>query len=304
VVVRGTAALEAVRVKSSRVAVHEETAASLIISGLDLVGDDGACSTGVDLVGDATLTATAFAAQKLGTSLQVRDRASAAVSDAVIISDRACIAYPFSIRSSGTFLLADSNFVGGYSGPWLGGISMSEPLRASLTNVKVFDTSTRGLGGSDVIVQVTGGELSRNFTAGLSIHSGSWSLTNVAVTDNPDVGVTLFGPEDGPPVTLTMRGCTVTGNLMGVDLSDFANVDLGTMDSPGNNTFQFNTGVGVLLSGEDSDREISAVGNTWMPFVQGADKNGKYIHTVVPGPVGFVNGNNYSIRTATRRLKL
>lgn len=303
IVARDAGELENVRVQASAVAVREEATASLTVSGLDVTGASGACATGIDLIGDAVLTATDLTTRRLGTSLQVRDRSSASVSRATISGDNACVTNTFLIISSGTFALADSILFGSYSGPVLLGASTRAPLHASLTNVFIRDMRTSGLGGGDAIVRMTGGELSRTGTAGLNISSGSWSLTNVAITDNSSDGAYVHGAPDQEPVTLTMRGCTVTGNLDGVFLSDFAVVDLGTADSPGNNTLQFNRGVALDLSGEDGQREIHAAGNTWQPFVQGADNAGKYSATVIAGPVNFVNGNNFYIRTASRSIR-
>jgi hypothetical protein len=69
--------------------------------------------------------------------------------------------------------------------------------------------------------------------------------------------------------------------------------DLGTAANPGGNTFQGNSGVGVLA---ESGVLANAIGNTWNPNTQGADANGRYpVVATIPGPVAAPDNGNYGI---------
>jgi nitrous oxidase accessory protein NosD len=114
------------------------------------------------------------------------------------------------------------------------------------------------------------------------------------------IGVTIVDSAAGVYVQqgrLTMRGCNVSRNRVGIDLSSGAVADLGTISGLGNNVIQ-NSLVVLVVEGSAATSVVPAVGNTWNP-VQGADAQGKYpVGTVIPGPELGVPGNNLEIHNA------
>jgi hypothetical protein len=141
---------------------------------------------------------------------------------------------------------------------------------------------------------MTGGELSNNGRGGVDVVGGVWSFIGVTMKQNAGFGIYFQGDLPAPG-TLTMRGCTVTGDHDAVYLFDEAAADLGTAASPGNNTLQSILGVGLDIDGATVTR-IDAVGNTWRA-VQGANSEGKYSSSAPPITVSVagVPGNNYAM---------
>ena len=85
---------------------------------------------------------------------------------------------------------------------------------------------------------------------------------------------------------------TMEENQTGVKASENSIIFLGSADSPGGNTIKNSTHVGLA---NQSNRRVSARGNTWNQSVQGADGEGHYVPGLVEGPVPAQDGNNYSI---------
>lgn len=86
---------------------------------------------------------------------------------------------------------------------------------------------------------------------------------------------------------------------MGIDVSDDAIGDFGSVSDPGKNVFRDNNGGGLNLDGGLGATHVDAVGNTWNPNTQGADANGVYpITATITGPVtgsNFNLGNGWSL---------
>jgi hypothetical protein len=118
----------------------------------------------------------------------------------------------------------------------------------------------------------------------------------VNLVNNATVALFVLGGPGVGVASLSMRGCTVTGNKGGVSLFDMSAGDLGTDASPGLNTFQNNQTVGVSVQGTMGPQLVDAVGNTWNPNIQSANIIGRYTNVVtVGGPVASVGGNNFDI---------
>ncbi|MEO7729709.1 MAG: right-handed parallel beta-helix repeat-containing protein [Kofleriaceae bacterium] len=253
-----------------------------------------------ELLGNAVLAATDVATQDLGMSVNSTDQSSATLSHATLIGDRRCLFDLISIQSSKMLTLTDSNLDGGGQG--VGVISSGSPAQVSLSNVVIRNMGGNAIGGSNATVQVTGGELSHSFV-GVFVAGGSWSLTNVAIEGNTADGVYVEQRGAGS-IALAMHGCSVRGNNHGVYLATSATADLGTTMTPGNNVFQSNRGLGLVIDPSDGQTQIDAVGNTWQPGIQGADDLGTYAPTSAFGPVAHVRGNNYAIRSPMWSLTL
>jgi len=271
-------------VRASDISVRAETMATVVVNGLDIIGTAGACSVGVELNGATTLTATGIATHSLGTSIQIKDSTTTKLTSASFTGDASCPASVLQVSSSASFILSDSTLDGGTNGITFGNALAA--TQATLTNVTIQNMKSDGLAGDTATVHMTGGELSSNMANGADAMGGNWVFTNVTMASNNASGFYLQN------AALTMRGCTMSNNGNGVHVASGNKIDLGTQLDNGNNTIQ-NRVLGVIV---DGGTQVSAVGNTWQPSVQGTNNLGKYgAATVITGPVPVVQGNNYAI---------
>ena len=103
---------------------------------------------------------------------------------------------------------------------------------------------------------------------------------------------------------MTMRSSIVSYCGIGVHLvASNSLADLGTAADPGGNTFQNNTKYGLQSDVTGNGTAVPAVGNTWMPNVQGADANGHYATATVSGPTPATQPENYYITGAGRSIQ-
>jgi hypothetical protein len=276
-----------VRVRTSGLALREETTAKLTVSNLDITGTSGACAKGIELSGNADLMGADISTRALGTTVLARDQAAVNLTRITVSGDSSCAIAVLDIRSSQMFTLSEGLVDGGYFGATL--LTAGMPTQVLFTNVVIRNTKSDVLSGKNTVVKMTGGELSHGGGVGLEISGGSWVLTNVAIKQNASLGIYM------QTSTLTMRGCTVTENHGGaIDLGVSAVADLGTISDSGHNTLQSTSGVELYIESTGvAAGSIDAIGNTWKPGVQGADASGMYpAGTVIPGPVsGTPNGN-------------
>jgi len=77
---------------------------------------------------------------------------------------------------------------------------------------------------------------------------------------------------------ISMRDNVVENNKYGV-LMIFSTLDMGSANDPGNNTLVNNEFASLML--RNVPKTITAVGNTWMPNVDGANENGQYTSDVL-----------------------
>lgn len=291
ITVNGTASLRNIRVLTSTTAVQAETAAELTVDNLEIAGTAGACTTGIVLNGAAKLTATTLATHNLGTSLDSKDQSASGIANATFVGDGGCAQTVIVITSSTMFGLRDSLLDGGARGIDLN--TNSQGFEATISNTIIRNAKADALdgrapAGSSATLQMTDGELSSSSGAGATLLAGAWSFTNVAIRNNKNLGIYL---QDG---NLAMRGCVITGNVLGIDVNISATADLGTAAAPGGNVLQGNTTVGLAV--QNGIAAVDAIGNTWNANIQGADSMGRYkIPMTIPGPVESVDGNNYSI---------
>lgn len=302
----GMARVTNVHVRTNMLAVRAETTAKLTLDNVDITGAVAACATGIELNGAAELASTMLATRSLGTTLNAKDEATINIANANITGDPGCTQTVMPITTNKSFILRDSIVDGGYIG--ISFSPRSSSVQATITNTIVRNLKNDALGGGtnlggSVTLDMNGGELSNNGRGGLDAGGGTWSLTNVTMTQNVVFGV-YFSGDVSVPTLLTMRGCTVSGTSDAIYLFDQAAADLGTATSPGNNTFQSSLGVGLDIDGA-AQPHIDAAGNTWRA-VQGADPQGRYPSGSAPisGPIDRVSGNNYAIRFGSVSLQL
>lgn len=291
----GAVALAGVRVRDSGIALRGEAGSALTVAALDLTGAAGACAIGIELNGDASISASDLAARQLGTIAAVKNASTTTLGKLTITGDAACKTPMFPISTTGAFALTESIVDGGSRGIDFSGAAT--PTTATLTNTIIRNLASQALTGRTVKLTMTGGELTHNGRAGLEASGGSWSFDGVTIQQNTVMGIYLQGNNVAAGV-LKMRNSTVSSNGDGIYLFDNAEADLGKIGDLGNNTLINNTGQALDIDGLQGGVVITAVGNTWRPTTQGTDANGKYVRTgTIVGPVDDGSAMNFSINT-------
>jgi hypothetical protein len=302
VVSRGVTRLANLQVRASRVAVRGAVASRLAVTTLDIVGVAGTpdvCSKGIELTEDASFTASEITVRAVDVAFQIEDRTTASISKARIagvIDNNPCSKSLFYVRTTGTFTLDESVVENASSGIIFE--KAAPPTTATLSGTFIRNMKNSGIVGRTVTLTMTNSELSSNGQHGLEATGGTWTLDRVTLRLNKGSGAHLQGSV-ASPVRLVMRGCTILGNRDGVNLYDATNADLGTVASPGNNTFLGNADPGLLIRNCQATPLIHAVGNTWRSYVQGSNNVGRYsVVASVLGPVTQSAGNNFAIPTS------
>lgn len=287
--ITGVASLKNIRVLTSSIAVQADKIANVTIDNLDITGTAGSCSKGIVLTAAAQATVTTFTARNVEPALDAKDQSSIDVTNANLQGTEACMISILEVASAGRFMIKDSVLDGGSSGIDL--TPTSSAFQATISDTVVRNMKSGGLAGGfsgpPASIQWIGGEISSTSATAVQIDVSTWTFTGTKIQNNRDLAIYQQGG------TLIMRGCTVTGNGVGIDAYLAAHTDLGTADRHGNNTFQGNKGQGVIA---ETAFAVSAVGNTWNPDVQGSDPAGRYPMTMtLNGPISAPDPSNYSI---------
>ena len=148
--------------------------------------------------------------------------------------------------------------------------------------------------GSEMTLVVNGATFTSNISAGIFFDgSGSFDITASTATGNGS-GISVNA---GLPLAVKMRQSTSANNTFAFSANGTAlTLDLGTVASPGANTFTGNTTSGLQL-GIPAGQTATAVGNTWNAGLQSADAAGHYTAgTSVAGPA---SGGNYQLLNAS-----
>ncbi len=126
--------------------------------------------------------------------------------------------------------------------------------------------------------------------SGFLLIGGSVSLKNSTVQS-----MVYCGIEASSGTSVYMRNTAISYCAVGVYLEGpNGSADFGSSTSVGGNTITNNSQLGVRV-GYSGGQTVSAVGNTWIANVEGADANGQYGSALVTGPVNAANGSNYEI---------
>lgn len=286
--VTGTAQLTNITVTTGYTGVVADGMANLSASGLTIIGGETASclSLGLSAKSMANVTVDKLVAMDV-IAVAGTDQSVVAISKGNVTKSHTC---RFGVVNAGgkSFTLTDTLVSGGDYGVLLTNFS---GLRATLTNTIVAD-SLQGIVGEAHVFEMTNGGLHNHRDNGAHLQGGTFAFTNVSVKGNSKSGIDISSQSS--PATLTMRGCSVTGNGNGVALREGASGDFGTAATPGNNTIRDNAMIGLLF--DHSNQTVWAAGNIWTPGVQGADAQGKYGPQLFTGSaLPSVNGNNFGM---------
>lgn len=289
----GSSELTNIRVRSSMLALRGEASAKLTVNKLDVTGADGACATGIELNADANLDASNVSTRALGVSFRLMDRSTSLVARANIVGDDSCSPAQnttgvFTVATEEAFELRDSIVDGGTNGVVFS--SSAARTTATLVNTTIRNVVRTSIIGRKVTIVMTGGELSGGFSA-LDMRDSTGQITNVTFSQyqNAAIGV-------GDDAILKMRNCSLTGSVLGLYLySNTATLDLGTIADPGGNIIQ-NQGTGLYMDPGVTRVHVEAVGNTWIPSIQGADGEGHYAPMKLEGPVAGSGRSNFDFQ--------
>jgi hypothetical protein len=288
-----TAAISGVRFRTSGTSIQAGASAHLTVDHLDITGATGtACQTGLALSGGATVMADTVLSRTLGKAVDMKDQSILTLANGMIAGVTACQVPDLDVASSGQLNLSSTLIDGGTSG--VAFENVPGITQVMFTNVTIKDIAQDAMGGRTVNFTMMGGDISNNGRGALEASGGTWSFTNVSMKNNGVFAIYIQGSGANMPGTLNMHGCQILQNANGLYLFDDAVADLGTIATPGGNTFQGNQQVGLQIDGNAGARLITAVGNTWNANVQGADAAGHYAPATV-GPVVVTPGNNFSI---------
>jgi hypothetical protein len=172
-----------------------------------------------------------------------------------------------------------------YAGLWMWGIYT--PIGPLQVTSSATTFSNNGIAGFTsylpVSVSITGGALSGN---------GATAMDLASLGQAP--GGLVLGTTLGANA-LTLRSATFasnTGNAISLGGSAGTTADLGTVSTPGGSTFS-GIPMGSSAFNMTATSMVNAIGNTWMPAVQGADANGNY--TAATTLMGPQTGQNVTI---------
>lgn len=259
-------------------------AATATVTGGSFSGLDGASVAAFD-----TSAASLDSVQVTGTTATVvaLHQSAVAVLSHCVITNSSPQGVPnnasLEVSDSGVLTL-DNTSVGGSDG-WA--VLALDPTTTVAITGGTFSGNNNTAIESSGTLSIDGATVSNNAGSGIVAANGSLSVTNTTVSGHPYVGISVA---TGVPVT--MRGSSLLSNAGGILLVGLdGQTDLGTAASPGGNTFQNGTSQ-VGVTSFRTFHTVSAVGNTWIPNVQGADGSGHYGSQLV---TGAVTGANYTL---------
>jgi len=127
-------------------------------------------------------------------------------------------------------------------------------------------------------------------SSGFVFQGGSLSIRNTTVQSMSEAGISAANG-----TSLILRNTTISSCKWGILLNGpGGSADLGSASSPGGNTFTNNSICGIRVS-YSGGLTVLAVGNVWVPNMEGANANGQYASALVTGPVNVASPTNYTI---------
>jgi len=183
-------------------------------------------------------------------------------------------------------------------------IAMESPTAVlTLKRVQLARNAMNGFGAAALYLygsaSIDSCAIVNNGEYGIVLSQGYFTFRHCDISGAPSQGISVSGG-----ASLTMRSSTVSYSGIGVHLvASNSLADLGTASDPGGNTFRNNTKYGVQSDVTVNGTAVQAVGNTWIPNVQGADANGHYTAKAVAGPTTATTPQNYYITGAGRSIQ-
>ncbi len=185
----------------------------------------------------------------------------------------------------------------------------------SITDTDITGCSSGVVGVLPTNLTITGSHIHDNDGLGIDVNTngtGTLTVTNTELNNNGTLSSQIPGAVrvTGSILNVKFRGVNVHNNggtnpnyygiaMQGTSGSSY---DFGTFASPGGNTFLGGTGGAALTIQSPAGLTVPAVGNTWVPSLQGADASGKYAVTSgtkleIIGPVTNPPTANYHLAT-------
>jgi hypothetical protein len=204
-----------------------------------------------------------------------------------------------SLRGTADLTVIGSTFSQTY-GP---AITMESPTARITLKRAYFEKNALGINGSSLYLygsaSIDSTTISNSGQYGIVLSQGSFTVRNSLISGAPLQGISVSGG-----VSLILRNTTISYGGIGVHLVSSTSIaDMGTASDPGNNTFQNNTKYGLQSDVTGSGSAVQAVGNTWIPSVQGATANGRYASQTVNGPTSATTPANYYITGTGRTIQ-
>lgn len=185
----------------------------------------------------------------------------------------------------------------------------------NITDTEITGCSSGVVGNLPTNLTITGSKIHDNDGLGIDVSTsgtGTLTLSNTELYNNGTLAAQIPGAirVGGSILNVKFRGVNVhnnggaTANYYGINIAGQAgsSYDLGTLASPGLNTFLGGTGGAALTIQSPPGLTVSAVGNTWIAGVQNANGSGQYAVTSgklleVIGPVTQPVMANYHLAT-------
>jgi hypothetical protein len=249
-------------------------------------------------------------------AIRVGGSASMVISDSSSISGGPAVnRYIIAVDSTAQLTVRDSTITGTYTDcvvPQVAGeaIVMSGSAIVSLVGVSFAgnlnsNVTAGGLSkltltnsilrhncGGGLVVKENASAVSTNSSFGaIGVYDGS-SVSLTGGTIDTGFGVNFYGTSNGTFRSVVFEGPANVGGT--------GNYDFGTASSAGDNTFNPRAWDGNGLNVSVDGLWVRAMGNRWVPNVQGADGNGRMPANVVSGPA---SGANYYIATANSLIE-
>jgi hypothetical protein len=174
------------------------------------------------------------------------------------------------------------------------GAYVRDSANLELDGVSVGEHPDAGIKGDGGMVRITDSLIEANVGGVELMGSGAAELSGASLASNQ---TSVFMQDT---TSLRLRRTKLYDDVVGIeDIVNGPQLDLGTVDDPGMNSFLASDDV-LNLPGSSMDVTVNAVGNTWNADAQGADATGAYSSQIIDCPCDganfFVGGTNIHIQ--------
>ena len=290
----GTLQLHHVKLVGCNTAVLLKSSVKASAHNTDIDGG----SNGYDLRGTASLAVTGGSIRNLGPNclslnpIYAMDSTSISLESVLVRDNFGSVL----LRGSASAHVTDSTFINNGSD----GCGRSthfdsiEQAQLLLTNTNITAGPGNAIMSDAALTNVTGGFVSGTKDSAIDVYGGVYNIVDTQLSGTSYSGISVGGTASGTITSASVSGFTygvlisenataivrsskITGNMHGVvvgSLTPNAFVNLGNPASLGGNVIQGNQSHGLYVNNSPSVT-ILAAGNTWNPFVQGANASGQ-----------------------------